>query len=409
MIAPRLYLQHKERPVTSIIMEILQFGKHYKMAIGLSVAPKLWNADKMRCRAKGDNPDAFIIKKALDLYQKITIELFKSYIKELNVPTTEQFRNDVKNTIDELNGVTKELAKDDRLFPWVTKFKEEVSRADRSLIQYQTTINLLQDYQKVKKTTFRFSDIDISFYESLKTWMFYKGYSVNYFGDMVMNIKAFMKEAAERELPMSSEHQSKKAKVFTEEADTIYLNLDKLKKLFELEITPELISEHQTDHRSHNIQRRINSFNDCRDLFITGSFTALRFSDFSILGKIKADNEFITKQALKTGIMTTIPMQLYIREILKRRSDTLPPRISNKKRNDAPHLRCNIAGFTDIINVTRTEGGKLVTKAVPKYELITTHTARRSGYTKMYLAGIPIRTIMSFSGHKALASFMKYI
>ncbi len=168
MIAPKFYLQYKERPVTSIIMEILQFGKRYKMAVGFSVAPKFWNADKMRCRAKGDNPDAFIINETLDLYQRITIELFKSYIKELKVPTTEQFRNDVKNTIHEMNVVTKELAKNDRLLPWATKFKEEVSRADRTLIRHQTTINLLHEYQKVKKTTLRFSDIDISFYESLK-------------------------------------------------------------------------------------------------------------------------------------------------------------------------------------------------------------------------------------------------
>ncbi|MCE1167811.1 MAG: site-specific integrase [Sphingobacteriia bacterium] len=409
MIAPKFYLQYKERPVTSIIMEILQFGKRYKMAVGFSVAPKFWNADKMRCRAKGDNPDAFIINEALDLYQRITIELFKSYIKELKVPTTEQFRNDVKNTIDEMNGVTKELAKDDRLLPWATKFKEEVSRADRTLIRHQTTINLLQEYQKVKKTTLRFSDIDISFYESLKRWMFSKGYSVNYFGDMVKNIKVFMNEAAERGLHENTGHQSKKFKVVSEEADTIYLNIDKLKKLFELEITPELISEHQTDQRSHNIQRRIASLVDCRDLFIIGSFTALRFSDFSTLENIKAEDEFIIKRALKTGTSTTIPMHPYIREILKRRGDTLPPPISNQKMNDALHLLCKITGFTDIINVTRTERGKLVTKAVPEYELITTHTARRSGCTNMYLAGIPIRTNMNFSGHKTLTSIMKYI
>ena len=239
--------------------------------------------------------------------------------------------------------------------------------------------------------------------------MFSKGYSVNYFGDMVKIIKVFMNEASERGLHETTGHQSKKFKVVSEEVDTIYISIDKLKKLFELEITPELISEHQIDQRSHNIQRRIASLVDCRDLFIIGSFTALRFSDFSTLENIKADDEFITKRALKTGTRTTIPMHPYIREIHKRRGDTLPPPISNQKMNDALHLLCKITGFTDIINVTRTEGGKLVTKAVPEYELINTHTARRSGCTNMYLAGIPIRTNISFSGHKTLASFMKYI
>ena len=103
--------------------------------------------------------------------------------------------------------------------------------------------------------------------------MFSKGYSVNYFGDMVKIIKVFMNEASERGLHETTGHQSKKFKVVSEEVDTIYISIDKLKKLFELEITPELISEHQIDQRSHNIQRRIASLVDCRDLFIIGSFT----------------------------------------------------------------------------------------------------------------------------------------
>jgi len=62
-----------------------------------------------------------------------------------------------------------------------------------------------------------------------------------------------------------------------------------------------------------------------------------------------------------------------------------------------------------MIQTARTEGGKMISKSVPEWQMITTHTARRSGCTNMYLAGIPIRTIMSFSGHKTITSFMKYI
>ncbi len=48
-------------------------------------------------------------------------------------------------------------------------------------------------------------------------------------------------------------------------------------------------------------------------------------------------------------------------------------------------------------------------KKVVKADLIKTHTARRSGCTNMYLAGIPVIDIMKISGHKTEREFLKYI
>ncbi|MFQ8804876.1 MAG: hypothetical protein ACLR8Y_06890 [Alistipes indistinctus] len=41
--------------------------------------------------------------------------------------------------------------------------------------------------------------------------------------------------------------------------------------------------------------------------------------------------------------------------------------------------------------------------------MVKTHTARRSGATNMYLAGIPTIAIMKITGHKTEKEFMKYI
>ena len=59
--------------------------------------------------------------------------------------------------------------------------------------------------------------------------------------------------------------------------------------------------------------------------------------------------------------------------------------------------------------VTRTIGGKLQTITQPKYELISSHTGRRSFCTNMYKRGLPTLMIMSISGHKTEKSFLKYI
>jgi hypothetical protein len=45
----------------------------------------------------------------------------------------------------------------------------------------------------------------------------------------------------------------------------------------------------------------------------------------------------------------------------------------------------------------------------PKYEWITSQTARRSFCTNEFLAGIPVELIMKISGHKRTKDFYKYI
>jgi integrase len=53
--------------------------------------------------------------------------------------------------------------------------------------------------------------------------------------------------------------------------------------------------------------------------------------------------------------------------------------------------------------------GLKIKKEIPKYELIKTHTARRSGATYMYLDGVPNLSIMKITGHKTEREFLKYI
>jgi len=57
----------------------------------------------------------------------------------------------------------------------------------------------------------------------------------------------------------------------------------------------------------------------------------------------------------------------------------------------------------------RTIGLKVVRKRMKKYELVSSHTARRSAATNMYLSGIPTARIMLLTGHTTEQSFFRYI
>ena len=68
-----------------------------------------------------------------------------------------------------------------------------------------------------------------------------------------------------------------------------------------------------------------------------------------------------------------------------------------------------MVGFDSPETIIFTKGGIRVTQQLPKYELITTHTARRSFATNQFLLGVPSITIMAMTGHRTEKSFMKYI
>ena len=46
---------------------------------------------------------------------------------------------------------------------------------------------------------------------------------------------------------------------------------------------------------------------------------------------------------------------------------------------------------------------------VPKYKLVHSHTARRTGATLMYLSGMEIYDIMKITGHTTPVMLKKYI
>lgn len=67
------------------------------------------------------------------------------------------------------------------------------------------------------------------------------------------------------------------------------------------------------------------------------------------------------------------------------------------------------ADFLDLVEVVNFKEGKRIVTFAKKYELISTHTARRSFATNLFKAGFPAISIMKITGHKTEKAFMRYI
>jgi integrase len=85
------------------------------------------------------------------------------------------------------------------------------------------------------------------------------------------------------------------------------------------------------------------------------------------------------------------------------------PRTHEQKINEYMKKIGEKAKIKTVIQYEQNIGGLTVKKKAFKYQLVKTHTARRSGCTLMYLAGVPTIDIMKISGHKTEKEFLKYI
>jgi len=147
-----------------------------------------------------------------------------------------------------------------------------------------------------------------------------------------------------------------------------------------------------------------------KDLFIVGCLTALRYSDYSTLTRDNFSKEYIHKITKKTGAKVTIPIHAYVREIFAKYDGEISSGLSIQHFNRYIKKICKKVGFTDEIKFNYTKGGKLVIETRQKWELISSHTARRSAATNLYELGrLKISEIMSLTGHKTESSFQKYI
>ena len=146
-----------------------------------------------------------------------------------------------------------------------------------------------------------------------------------------------------------------------------------------------------------------------RDLFMVGCWTGCRFGD---LEKVKPsdirDNRLHVKQS-KTGERVLIPLHPVVQSIMEKYGGSFPPLLSTQKFNQFVKEVCEEAKLNDPVHITQTKGGIKRTVKYQKWQLIGSHTGRRTFCTIQYKAGFPAIGLMKISGHKTEASFLRYI
>jgi integrase len=416
------YLREKSKDGdTPVLLFISYHGHRLKYSTGKSIHPKFWNEDSQLARLVKEFPNA---KKFNDRLKFIKGEAEKTLMEmetDLNrIPSTIELKSKLDEVLKEIPEAEKNET--ERIPTFLELFKRFIQDSQdgtrltasgkrfdkRSIQKYNTVFDTLGKFGKSYHLTFE--TIDKNFYtkfvaylnkEQTKTVNGEKviikpSFTVNTIGKYIQVLKTFLTYATENGYNTNMFFQSKQFKAHNTPGFSIYLTESEISQILELDLT-------KTPH-----------FERVRDLFVVGCWTGLRFADFTTIRPENIKEDYLEIKTSKTGEKVIIPIHPMVKTIMAKYSgkypNSLPPAISNQKMNAyLKEIAKKVDCLKSPVEVERIKGGLKTMTKQEKWELVTTHTARRSFATNVYKSGFPAISLMKITGHRTEKAFLLYI
>jgi integrase len=374
-------------------------GHTLEVKTGFSINPKDWSVTT--ARPKQNNPENKILN---------------SNLNKLETYIFENLNNDLANGIlidrywieNKINDCFNRVVKTDNTL-LVNHIQYIINNANTRKITgknklglsqnrikgYTTFKNLISIYETEIKKPINFLDINKTFVDKFTNWLINsKMYSMNYSGKQIDNLKTVCIDAQKNEI--KTNEYVNQIKGFSENDEDRYiqtLSFEELEKIRTVELPNEKL-------------------NNARNWLLIGCEIGQRGGD--LLNITKNDIRYnkgkmyldIIQEKTKKNV-TVIIINPYIIEIIE---NSFPHKISSQKLNNYIKDVCKLANIIEVI-----EGKKhnSVTKRkekdfYPKYELITSHSCRRSFATNYYKK-IPTAILIGITGHSKESLFLTYI
>jgi integrase len=383
--------QNKIKSLESMLMlrythkkEVTYFTTHK------NIEDKYWDDKAQLVKRSYSGSDRF------NIYIKTIKQKVEDIVNGLLIAGEEPNKDYVKRLYNE-GKETQEQKKQYTFFEYVEVYLElsKKHKTEGTIKAYKTSINQLKKYEKYAKVKLDWHNIDMSFYyDFLDFYTSIQGLTNNGFGKVIKIIKVILNDATEKGYNTNLSYQHRNFKTIKEEVNNIYLSENEIEQLIQLDLT-----------QNKTLER-------VRDLFVFGCYTGLRFSDFSqVKPEYIVDNKLRIK-TIKTDEWVTIPLLEQVQNIMEKYKDnanSLPKSCVNQTMNR--HLKeiGELAKINDSELKIRNKGKERVEESYHKWQLICTHTARRSFATNMFKRGVPSRVIMKITGHRTEKAFSSYI
>jgi integrase len=371
--------------------------KFCKISTGEKVKNSQWDFNKQQCKLIKGFPEGRDINYRLKNLEHDVFEVYNDLQKDNKIISPDLIKRKLEEKRNGNENTPLAQTNNQHLAKFIREDIEQLRslRENSSIKSYENTASKLEAFEKYMNRLYDFKDINMQFYIDFKHWFYKQNYSANYFSGQIKNIKTFMNRAIDANVSQSYGHTAKGFIKPEEDTDSIYLTESELTTINNLDFTLH-----------PNLDKK--RYYTTRNKMMIGCFTALRISDFNRLSEINIQNDNIRIKTTKMKKTVIVPVHPIVKGILDSGFD-INTKLSEQKYNVYVKEICKVAGLTEDILINESLAGKSIQKAYKKYELVTSHTCRRSGATNMFLAGIDPIYIMQFTGHKTQKSFMKYI
>ncbi len=349
-------------------------GKQFKMNTGLTIDPALWNREAKTLPAKCRD-------------RRVWDKLRGIHIRATEMECRAETEADVLRVMT--YAVTGEMPeekapeKEKKVSFW-EYFDEWANRSSTQVRQKRLCYNNIARFMG---KDFDWDDVDSAFHFRLVQKMQDAGFGINYQWKTVSQLKTVMNEG--RKLKYHSNLDFQDFKTRREDPDTVYLTKEEVDRLWEY--TP-----------AFELERK------ARDLFLLGVYSCARFSDYSRLSLDMISDGVIHFHQVKTGGQVLVPASPRLLAILERNGGHAP-HLAQQHLNEWIKRACKAVGIDGRVEVSSFDGKCRKTERKCKYELVSSHAARRSGITLLYMTGIPLQQVMLISGHKDQDSIRHYL
>ena len=381
---------------SQIRMRVRWNGNIAQFNCGYTINPNKWDSSTSRCRKNSFNRKGFSssdINKELLRLEDLAHDVFKSFEVIECIPSVEMYKNAFNAQNGKNIGIAKaEKTVDECLLEFVSEQSSINSWSDGTIYKFNTLKKHLKEFNPDVKM----SDFNSSFYihyieylldvvkvrntSAIKSWKIFQW---------------FLRWADKKGYIENKEYIDFEPRLKTvKDKEVVYLTWDELMRVYNLNFP---------DNKKY-LER-------VRDVFCFQCFTSLRYSDVAKLKREDIVDDVMKVVTEKTGDTIRIELNKYSRAILEKYADKEKPLPvpSNQKMNEWIKEVCFLAGINTPVTSVYYKGSDRIEEVHPKYELIGTHTGRRTFICNALTMGIPASTVMEWTGHSDYKAMKPYI
>lgn len=426
-MATKFYIDSRtdKKGDAAIRVSIAIKGMRFVTSTGLKLAPAKWDDNNHRA------------KKGVSNSAGMTWAQINSRLSEI-LTHFDKYENDciIKNSIPDVNALKAEFASvfgkktketktetielyEPGFWDYYNMFISERSVTNEWTAATKQKFHALKSHLQGWRKNLSFDDFDeaglSSFLSFLTKEQKLKNTTV---GKVFGFTKWFLRWATLKGYNTNVAYQTFTPKLKTAPKNVVFLEWDELMRVLDYEIPRNGTAVTLQDANGEEYTKVVHdsaAIATSRDIFCFCCFTSLRYSDAANLKRANIHDNIMTITTVKTSDTLTIELNKYARSILERYKDRKEldgyvfPHMTNQRMNIYLKDLCELCGINQPVAHTYFIGAQRFEEVTPKFELIGTHTGRRTFICNALMLGIPAEIVMKWTGHSDYKSMKPYI